>query len=71
MLWNVRIRLSQKLALMSILSLTLIVIVFAIIRVVVVTSHATQADVSWLWMWSNIEMTICKFTLTQFSTEAY
>lgn len=43
---------------MGIFSLTVIVIIFAIVRVAVVTSENTQADISWLYMWGNIEMTV-------------
>ncbi|KAI9878023.1 MAG: hypothetical protein M1830_002143 [Pleopsidium flavum] len=58
MLWNVRISWRRKLALIGIFSLTVIVIIFSIVRVAVVTSTTTQADISWLYMWSNIEMAV-------------
>ena len=61
MLWNVRISWRKKLALIGLFSLTVIVIIFSIVRVAVVTSHKTQADVTWLYMWSNIEMAVCMF----------
>jgi hypothetical protein len=60
MLWNVRISLRKKLALIGIFSLTVIVIVFAIVRVAVVTSYTKQSDVTWLYVWSNIEMSVGK-----------
>jgi hypothetical protein len=60
MLWNVRISLRKKLALIGIFSLTVIVIVFAIVRVAVVTSYTKQSDITWLYVWSNIEMSVGK-----------
>lgn len=61
MLWNVRISWQKKLALMSIFSLTIIVIVFSIVRVTLVSAKNRTADISWLYMWSNIEVAVCKF----------
>lgn len=63
MLWNVHIPWKQKLGLFSIFSLTVIAIIFSIVRVTVVGTspglHTTsQADISWLYMWSNIEMVV-------------
>lgn len=58
MLWNVRIPLKQKLGLIGIFSLTVVVMVFAVIRVVVVSGYSKQADVTWLYFWTNLEMTI-------------
>lgn len=61
MLCNVRISWKKKFALMGIFSLTVIVIVFSIVRVVLIYSENRTADVSWLYMWYNIEVAICKF----------
>ncbi|KAL8644237.1 MAG: hypothetical protein Q9226_007866, partial [Calogaya cf. arnoldii] len=58
MLWNVRIPLGKKIALMGLFSLTVIVIAVSIVRVAVVTSRDTQADVTWLYIWSLIEMAV-------------
>lgn len=58
MLWNVQISLRKKLALMGIFSLTVIVMVVAIVRVAVVTTKNTNADISWLYFWSNIEIAV-------------
>ena len=33
--------------------------VFAIIRVVVVSSYSQEPDETWLYMWSSIEQTVC------------
>ena len=60
MLWNVKISWRNKLALIGVFSLTIIVIIFSIVRVAVVSSRNTQADITWLFMWSNIEMAVCK-----------
>ena len=58
-LWNVRISLRRKLALFGIFSLTVVTMVFAIVRVVVITARSKEPDQSWLYMWSSIEQTIC------------
>ncbi|KAL8934497.1 MAG: hypothetical protein Q9216_005882 [Gyalolechia sp. 2 TL-2023] len=60
MLWNVRIPRPKKIALMALFSITVIVIIVSIIRVAVVTSKTTQADVTWLHLWSLIEMAVGK-----------
>ncbi len=62
MLWNVHISWKKKLALIGLFSLTIIVIIFSIVRVAVVTSRKSQADVTWLYMLSNIEMAGCTST---------
>ena len=59
MLWKVRISIRKKLALIGIFSLTVIVMVFAIVRVGVVSTKDRIADISWLYFWSNVEMVIC------------
>lgn len=56
MLWNVRLPLRQKAMLMTIFSLTVIVMIVSIIRVTIVSSSTQQPDLSWLYFWSNIEM---------------
>lgn len=61
MLWNVRISWKKKLALMSIFSLTIIVIIFSIVRVALVSAKGSTADISWLYTWSNIEVAVCTF----------
>lgn len=64
MLWNVRLPLRQKLLLMTIFSLTVIVMVVSIIRVAIVgsstRSSTQQPDISWVYFWSNIEMSTGK-----------
>ena len=61
MLWKVQISLRQKLGLAAIFSITVIIMIFAIIRVVLVSSLSQQPDQTWLYMWSAIEQTVCKF----------
>ena len=58
MLWNVRIPLKQKLGLIGIFSLTVVVMIIAIVRVVAVNKLSKQADPSWLYFWTNLEMII-------------
>ena len=59
MLWNVRISLRLKSILIGIFSVTVVVMITAIIRVTTVTSVNEEPDYSWLYFWSNIEMTTC------------
>lgn len=61
MLWHVRVPWRQKLVLMALFSLTVIVIIVSIIRVAVVNSKTKNADISWLYLWSGIEMATCAF----------
>lgn len=56
MLWNVRLPLRQKIMLMTIFSLTVVVMIVSIIRVTIVGLSTTNPDISWLYFWSNIEM---------------
>lgn len=63
MLWKVQISLRQKIALTGIFSITFIIMVFAVIRVVVVSATSQQPDQTWLYMWSSIEQTVCKYLL--------
>ncbi|RAH63771.1 uncharacterized protein BO66DRAFT_444629 [Aspergillus aculeatinus CBS 121060] len=54
--WNVRISLTKKLILLGIFAASMVIVAVAIIRVV--TNHALDhnMDMTWLWMWSFIEM---------------
>lgn len=61
MLWNVKINARQKLALTGIFSLTVITMMFAIIRVAVVTRQTrANPDSTWLYLWSAIEPPVGK-----------
>ncbi|OMP88825.1 hypothetical protein BK809_0005546, partial [Diplodia seriata] len=56
MLWKVRISPKRKVGLAAVFSVIVITIVFAIVRVAVISSLTVQPDMSWLYMWSNIEI---------------
>ena len=57
LLWNVRMPLGQKLALLGIFSLTIFVMIVSIVRVAVTRTSATiQADQTWLFLWAHVEM---------------
>lgn len=62
MLWNAKIPLRQKALLMAIFSLSAIVMIVAVIRVALVTSTEHPKDLTWLFFWSNVEMTTCKWS---------
>ncbi len=61
MLWHVRIPLRQKLILIGIFSVTVVVIVIAIIRVIIIKYQNGYLDTSWLYLWSNIEVSTCMY----------
>ncbi|KAF2201225.1 hypothetical protein GQ43DRAFT_471976 [Delitschia confertaspora ATCC 74209] len=56
MLWKVRISMRRKLALAGVFSVTMVTIIFSIVRASVITSNSIQPDMSWLYTWSNIEV---------------
>lgn len=51
-------KLRRKLALAGIFSLTVFVMIFAIVRVVVISSYSPQPDATWLITWNFVEQTI-------------
>ncbi|KAK5993821.1 hypothetical protein PT974_07258 [Cladobotryum mycophilum] len=58
-LWNVQIPRTKKLILAGIFSVTIFIMVVAIIRVVLVRGTENQhqnARIDWLYMWTNVEM---------------
>lgn len=57
MLWKVRIPLRKKLALIGTFSVTIIVMVVAILRVTAVSKTDSNFDLSWVFLWNYIEMT--------------
>lgn len=67
MLWNVRIPLRQKLILIGIFSVTIVVIIVAIIRVTIVNDGNGNIDVSWVYLWSNVEVSACMYSLPIYS----
>ena len=57
LLWNVKMPLEKKLALLGIFSLTIFVMLVSIVRVAVTRTSATiQADQTWLFLWAHVEM---------------
>ena len=64
MLWNLQMSLRKKLALGGIFSLTMNIMIIAIVRVVEVstqTNGATNLDATWLYLWSIIETLIGEY----------
>ena len=57
-LWQVRIPLTKKLALTGIFSLVVITMLFAILRVTLISKLTKQPDTSWSYMWNSIEQNI-------------
>ncbi|KAL8733782.1 MAG: hypothetical protein Q9181_003464 [Wetmoreana brouardii] len=57
-LWRVKITVRKNVALAGIFSLTVFIMVFAVVRVAAVGSHSPQPDQMWLHMWSSIEQTV-------------
>lgn len=56
MLWHVRIPLRQKLILIGIFSVTVVVIIIAIIRTTIIKLENGYIDISWLYVWSSVEV---------------
>ena len=67
LLWNVKISLRRKLALMGLFSLTVIVMIFSVVRVYFVTSKTQNLDMTWLFFWSNTEMAVCMYCKSMFT----
>lgn len=66
LVWNTQIRQSKKLALVGLFSLSIITIVIAITRAVMVDSERRpdgNPDVTWLWFWSAVEPSVGMFAL--------
>jgi hypothetical protein len=60
MLWNVRITWRMKLALFGIFSLTILTMVFALIRLLVIPTDTIAEDLTWSSTWTTVEMAVCK-----------
>lgn len=63
LLWNVRIRLAKKIAIFGLFSLSIITMVVAIIRTVMLDTTRRpdgNFDTSYLWLWSVIEPVVGK-----------
>lgn len=63
-LWNVQVSWHRKLALYAIFGLTVFVMIVSIVRVTLVgpvnASIAKNQDITWLYFWSNIEISVCE-----------
>ena len=68
MLWHVRIPLRQKLILIGIFSVTVVVIIIAIIRVAIINPENGYIDISWLYVWSSVEVSTCMYPPPTFSS---
>jgi hypothetical protein len=55
MLWKVRISMRRKLALGLVFSATVVTMIFAIARVSSISSSWYRQDMTWLYIWSNLE----------------
>jgi hypothetical protein len=55
MLWKVRISTRRKLGLGLFLSVTVLTMIFAIARVSTISSSWYRQDMTWLYLWSNLE----------------
>lgn len=73
LLWRVKISLRRKLALASLFSVTILIMVFAIVRVAVVSAYSHQPDQTWLFLWDSIEQTVgkCSFEILQSLTPRF
>lgn len=62
LLRQVRLSIPKKLALGGLFSITVIIMVFAVIRVVVVVSSDShhELDQTWLYLWSGVEQAVCE-----------
>lgn len=61
MLWRVQLSFRRKLGLAGIFSLTVFIMIIAIVRVAIVyDDDRAQADGAWLYTWSMIEQTVGK-----------
>ncbi|KAH7417947.1 hypothetical protein BKA64DRAFT_761729 [Cadophora sp. MPI-SDFR-AT-0126] len=58
LLWIVKLSRKEKLAIGSIIRLGMIIVVFAIIRIIVTNTSATHPEVIWLALWSSIETSV-------------
>ncbi|MCJ1282375.1 hypothetical protein MMC26_001698 [Xylographa opegraphella] len=67
-LWNIKINLRKKLALVGICSLTVFVIVVAIIRVVISTKDDTL-DLTWLILWGGVESSVGQSSIVVLSSD--
>ena len=58
LLWVVKLSRKEKLAIGSIVGLGIIIVVFAVIRIIVTNTTGTHPEVIWLALWSSIETSV-------------
>lgn len=63
LLWGLRVTCQQKIALGTIFSLGLIIVVFAIVRVVETSATLKHVNPMWLALWSIVEASVGKMLL--------
>ena len=56
--WRVRLPWSSRLALFGVFSLGLLIIIFAVLRIVFTNTHDTRPELTWLTIWSVIESSV-------------
>jgi hypothetical protein len=55
-LWNTGVPLKKKIILLSIFSATIVIMIVALIRVLVVNSGDMAPEIAWLYFWSSVEV---------------
>ncbi|KFY47092.1 hypothetical protein V494_00181 [Pseudogymnoascus sp. VKM F-4513 (FW-928)] len=71
LLWVVKRSRTEKIAIGSIVGLGLIIIVFAVVRVIVTNTTRTHPELVWLALWSAIESTIAVIVVSLTSLRVY
>lgn len=71
LLWVVKCSRAEKIAIGSIVGLGVIIIVFAVIRVIVTNTTRTHPKLVWLAVWSAIESTIAVIVVSLTSLRVY
>ncbi|KAL5351692.1 hypothetical protein ACLOAV_003552 [Pseudogymnoascus australis] len=71
LLWVVKRSRAEKIAIGSIVGLGVIIIVFAVVRVIVTNTTRTHPELVWLALWSAIESTIAVIVVSLISLRVY
>jgi hypothetical protein len=58
MVWDLQLPMRKKLVLVGVFSLTVITMITALIRLLVVPKGAIGTDLTWSFTWRNVEMSI-------------
>jgi hypothetical protein len=56
--WKVKLPWTSRIALLSVFSLGLLIIVFAVLRIIFTNTHDTRPELTWLALWSVIESSV-------------